>query len=57
MLDHSINISNICCIVMKKSSLQQRVSKFTPNKFYEINPSTMTIIITTSSVVPNVFYA
>jgi len=35
-LDHLINISNICSIGMKRSSLQNRVSKFTPKKFYEI---------------------
>jgi hypothetical protein len=27
-LGHFINISNICCIVMKRSSLQNRVSIF-----------------------------
>jgi hypothetical protein len=37
-LDHFINISNIYCIFMKRSSLQNRVSKFTPKKFYEIDP-------------------
>ncbi len=37
-LDHFINISIICCITMKVSSLQYRVSKFTPKKFYEIDP-------------------
>ncbi len=31
-LDHFINISNICCIAMKISSLQNRVSKFMPKK-------------------------
>ncbi len=36
-LDHFINISNICCIGMKRSSLQNRLRKFTPKKFYEID--------------------
>jgi hypothetical protein len=31
-LDHFININNICCIAMKRSSLQNRVSKFMPKK-------------------------
>jgi hypothetical protein len=31
-LDHFTNISNICCIALKRSSLQERVSKFTPKK-------------------------
>jgi len=35
-LDHFINNSNIYLIFMKRSSLQNRVSKFTPKKFYEI---------------------
>jgi hypothetical protein len=29
---------NICGIFMKRSSLQNSVSKFTPKKFYEIDP-------------------
>ncbi len=37
-LDHFINIINIHGIFMKRSSLQNRVSKFTPKKFYEIDP-------------------
>ncbi len=37
-LDHFINISNIYGIFMKRSSLQNRLSKFTPKKFYEIDP-------------------
>jgi hypothetical protein len=36
-LDHFIN-SNIYDIAVKRSSLQDRVSKFTPKRFYEINP-------------------
>jgi len=38
-LDHFINIRNICWIAMKCPNLQKRVSKFTPKKFYEIDPS------------------
>jgi hypothetical protein len=38
-LDHFKNESNICCIAMKRFSLQQIVSKFTPKEFYEIGPS------------------
>jgi hypothetical protein len=37
-LDHFINVRNICFIGMKRSSLQYRISKFTPKKFYEIDP-------------------
>ncbi len=37
-LDHFINISNIYGIFMKRYSLQNRVSKFTPKMFYEIDP-------------------
>ncbi len=37
-LVHFITISNICCIVMKRYSLQKRVSKFMSKKFYEIDP-------------------
>ncbi len=37
-LDHFINISNIYGFFMKRSSLQTRVSKFTPKKFYEFDP-------------------
>ncbi len=37
-LDHCINTSNIYSIVMKRYSLQNRVSKFAPKKFYEIDP-------------------
>jgi hypothetical protein len=37
-LDHFINISNIYSIFMNICSLQNRVSKFTPKKFYEIDP-------------------
>ncbi len=33
-LDHFINISNICCIALKRSSLQERESKFTPKKSF-----------------------
>ncbi len=45
-------MSNIYGIFMKRSSLQNRVSKFMPKKFYEIHPSglyykTITIIIMT----------
>ena len=36
-LDHLINISNIYGIFMKRSSLQNSVSKFTPKKFYKID--------------------
>ncbi len=36
-LDHFINISNNISFGMKRSSLQNRVSKFTPKKFYEID--------------------
>ncbi len=32
-LDNFTNKNNICCIAMKRSSLQKRVSKFTPKKF------------------------
>ncbi len=38
-LDRFINISNIHFIAMKCSSLQKRVSKFTPKMFYEIDSS------------------
>ncbi len=31
-------MSYICCISMKRSSLQKRVSKFIPKTFYEIDP-------------------
>jgi hypothetical protein len=37
-LYHFINISNICCIAMKRCSLSWGVSKFTQKKFYEIDP-------------------
>ncbi len=37
MLDHFKNIGNICCVDMKRSGLQNRVSKFTPKKFFEID--------------------
>jgi hypothetical protein len=37
-LDHFINISNICCTVMKRSNLQNIVSKFMPKMFDEIDP-------------------
>jgi hypothetical protein len=33
-----MKISKICCIYMKWYSLQNRVSKFTPKKFNEIDP-------------------
>ncbi len=33
-LDHFINVTNICCIAIKRSSFKKRVSKFTPKKFY-----------------------
>jgi len=36
-LDHFINISSICYIVMKRYSLHSRVCKFMPKKFYEID--------------------
>jgi hypothetical protein len=36
--DHFINIINICSIEIKRSSLQNRESKFMPKKFYEIDP-------------------
>jgi hypothetical protein len=36
-LDRFININNIYSIAMKWSSLQKRVSKFTPKMFYEID--------------------
>jgi hypothetical protein len=35
-LDHFIKISNIYGIFIKRSRLQNRVSEFTPKKFYEI---------------------
>jgi hypothetical protein len=41
-LDHFINLSNIYDILMKSSSLQNRVIKFTAKKFYEIDPSIIT---------------
>ncbi len=37
-LDHFINISNIYSIFMKRSSFQNRVSKFTPKKFMRSTP-------------------
>ncbi len=37
-LDLFIDIHNIYCIGMKKSSLEKIVSKFTPKKVYEIDP-------------------
>jgi hypothetical protein len=37
-LDYFINISNMRCIAMKRSSLQKGVSKFNPKRFYEIDP-------------------
>jgi hypothetical protein len=36
-LDQCINISSIFCIAVKRSSLQQRVSIFKQNNFYEID--------------------
>jgi hypothetical protein len=41
-LDHFMNANNICCIVMKRSSLQDRVSKLMRKKFYEIDPRLLT---------------
>ncbi len=38
-LDRFINRSNTSCIALKRSSLQKRVSNFTPKKWYEIDPS------------------
>jgi hypothetical protein len=37
-LDLFINTSNICFVAKKISSFDQRMSKFTPKKFYEIDP-------------------
>jgi hypothetical protein len=37
-LDRFINISNTCCSAMKRPSLQEKVGKFAPKKFYEIDP-------------------
>ncbi len=37
-LDHLINICNICCIAMKRSSLNKGVSKFMPKMFDENKP-------------------
>ncbi len=37
-LNHFINTSNIYSIAMKRYSLQNRVSKFMPKKFYKIDP-------------------
>jgi hypothetical protein len=37
-LDHFITIHNIYDIAMKRYSIQNRVRKFTPKKFYEIDP-------------------
>ncbi len=37
-LDHFINIINMGCVAMKRSSLQNRVSIFMPKWFYEIDP-------------------
>jgi hypothetical protein len=37
-LDHFINVSDICCIAMKRSSLQERVRKLRRKKFCEIDP-------------------
>jgi hypothetical protein len=39
-LYYFIKISYICCISMKRSSLQKWVSKFMPKEFYEIDPLT-----------------
>ncbi len=36
-LDHLINADNNCLTALKRSSLQTKVSKFTPKKFYEID--------------------
>jgi len=38
-LDHFINVINIFCIAMKRSSLQKRVSKCTPRSFMKLTPS------------------
>jgi hypothetical protein len=38
-LNYFTNISYICCITMKRCSLQQRVSKFATKMFYEIDPT------------------
>jgi hypothetical protein len=35
-LGHFINVNNSCLSVVKRPSLQQRVSKFMSKKFYEI---------------------
>ncbi len=44
-LDHFIKIINIYGIVLKISSLQNSVSKFTPKKFYEIDPRCLQVRI------------
>jgi hypothetical protein len=38
-LDHFINVSNICCIAMKRCSLQNRASKLTPKSFMRSTPA------------------
>jgi len=39
--NHFINLSNICCIAMKRSSLQKELSKVMPKKFYKIDPRSL----------------
>jgi hypothetical protein len=38
-IDHFINVNNNCYNAVKRSSLQSRVKKFMPKKFYEIDSS------------------